>query len=113
MTSALPSWGTLLRALPLAAGLAVLGTGPVAADCKADLVATQNGLKATRAGLEQVATGPDAEKCPAHRKHYAAMVRFRDLLGRCDAGSTRAANLAQLNTSIDDFRKKMPAGCKP
>jgi hypothetical protein len=104
------------HALPSAASAAVivvLGAGAAVADCKDDLVASQQGLKATRAGIEQVAAGPEAAKCPAHRRHYAAMIKFRDVLGRCDTGSSRAGNLTQLNTSIDDFRKKMPAGCKP
>jgi len=83
------------------------------ADCKSELVATQQGLEATRAGVEQAADGPAAARCTAHRRHYAAMVKFRDLLGRCDTGKTKAENLAQLNASIDDFRKKMPPGCQP
>ncbi len=99
-------------AFGLAAVVAMLG-GPALADCKSDLVATQKGLQTTRAGVDQAATGPDAGKCPAHRKHHAAMVKFRDLLGRCDSGASKQQNLTQLDASIEDFRKKMPAGCKP
>lgn len=113
MTCALSFPGARLRALALAAALAALASGAAGADCKDDLVATQSGLEATRAGVEQAARGPEAGKCAAHRRHYAAMVQVRNVFGRCDTGSNRAQHLAQLNASIDDFRKKMPAGCKP
>jgi hypothetical protein len=97
--------------LPL---VALLQPGAVAAaDCKADLVASQKALKATGAGIEQVSLGPEAGRCDAYRKHYAAMVKFREVLTRCDTGAQSAAHVAQLNASIDDLRKKMPAGCKP
>jgi uncharacterized protein (DUF2147 family) len=54
-----------------------------------------------------------AEKCPAFRKHYAAMAKFHQLLDRCDTGSNRLENLTKLSASMDDFRRKMPRGCNP
>jgi hypothetical protein len=113
MTLGTPPWCAPRQLLGIAAVLAGFAAGPAFADCKSDLVATQKGLQATGVGVEEVAKAPDAGKCPAHRKHYAAMVKFRDLLGRCDSGASKADNLTKLNASIEDFRKKMPAGCKP
>jgi hypothetical protein len=98
---------------PLVVAAATFAAGPVAAaDCKSDLVASQQGLKASGAGVSEVSVGPDAGKCPAYRKHLAAMVKFREVLSRCDTGAQRAEHVAQLNASIDDFRKKAPTGCK-
>jgi hypothetical protein len=113
MIAPMPCRASSLRVLTLTGGFVLFAAGPAFADCKSDLVATQKGLQATRVGVEEVAKAPDAGKCPAHRKHYAAMVKFRDLLGRCDSGATKADNLTKLNASIEDFRKKMPAGCNP
>jgi len=96
----------------LALFAAPLAVSPAAADCKADLVASQRALKATGAAVEKVAGGTEAAKCDAHRKHYAAMLKFRDVLGRCDTGASRDAHMAQLTTSIEDFKKKLPKGCK-
>ena len=80
------------------------------ADCKEDLVATQQGLQATKTAVEKAAT--EAEKCPAYRKHYAAMIKIRDVFARCDKGARKAENAAQLNTSIEGFKKEAPKGCK-
>jgi hypothetical protein len=109
---------TLLAAVrrSLAAGLAaapiLLGAAAAAAaECRDDLVASQDSLRTTRAGVDQAAEGPG--KCPAHRKHYAAMIRFRDVLARCDTSKERAGRVVGLNASIDEFRKAMPAGCRP
>ena len=64
-----------------------LAASPAAADCKADLIASQKALKATGAAVEKVAGGTETAKCDAHRKHYAAMLKFREVLGRCDTGA--------------------------
>jgi hypothetical protein len=99
--------------LPLLALLtAPLAVSPAAADCKADLVASQKALKATGAVVEKVAGGAEAAKCDAHRKHYAAMLKFREVLGRCDTGANRDAHMAQLTASIEEFKKNLPKGCK-
>jgi len=92
----------------LAAFVAALGVSPAAADCKADLVASQKAIEATRAAWE----GAEAGKCDAHRKHYTAMLKFREVLGRCDTSANRDARMAQLTASIGDFKNKAPKGCK-
>jgi hypothetical protein len=95
---------SLARLLPLVV-LVQVATPALSADCKADLVASQKTLKATGAAVE-------AGKCEAYRKHHAAMVKFREVLARCGASGERAAHVAQLDASIEDFKSKMPAGCK-
>lgn len=86
---------------------------PARADCRADLVATQQSLETTRAGIDTAQKASDAQRCPAYRRHYAAMVKVRDVFARCDTGSLKAEHAAQLNASIEGFRKQMPRGCRP
>jgi hypothetical protein len=107
----LPSAARRSLAAGLAAAPLLLGTAAAAAECRDDLVASQDSLRTTRAGVDQAAEGPG--KCPAHRSHYAAMIKFRDVLARCDTSKERAGRVAGLNASIDQFRKGMPAGCRP
>ena len=85
----------------------------VAAECRDELIASQSSLQTTSAGIEQAAAAPPAEKCPAQRRHYAAMMKFRDVLSRCDLSKDRAGRVAGLDASIDRFRKAMPPGCRP
>jgi hypothetical protein len=102
---------SLVRLLPLVA-LVQVAAPAAAADCKADLVASQKALKVTGAGVEEASLSPAAGKCEAYRKHYAAMVKFREVLARCGASGERAAHVAQLNASIEAFKGKLPPGCK-
>ena len=88
-------------------------SAPAAADCLSELTASQQGLERTRAGVDAANAGPDAQKCAAHRRHYAAMVKVRDVFARCDTGAKKAERAVQLKASIDDFRAKMPPGCRP
>lgn len=90
-----------------------LACGPALAECKDELVASQKSLVATRAGVEQVATAPQAQKCSAWRKHYAAMIKVRDVFARCDSGPRRAEHAAQLEASIADFKRQVPRDCMP
>jgi hypothetical protein len=97
-------------ALVLATALA----GPAAAaECKDELMATQHGLQDTQAAVQRAATGPEAQKCPAFRRHYAAMVKVRAVFARCDTGKQKAAHAAQLDSSIAEFLRQMPPGCSP
>jgi hypothetical protein len=102
-----------VRSLMLAAGLAVMSAGAALASCRDDLVASQKDLQDSAAGIEQVAAGPDPARCPAHRRHYAALVRFRDVLNQCDKSKDRAERVVGLNTKIEGLRKQMPGGCRP
>jgi hypothetical protein len=102
-----------LHAAALAALVALVGAVPAAADCLADLTASQQNLERTRAGADAANAGPEAQKCAAHRRHYAAMVKVRDVFARCDTGAKKAERAVQLKASIDDFRAKMPRGCRP
>jgi hypothetical protein len=102
-----------MRLLPMLATLAApFAPSHGAADCKADLVASQRALKATRAAVEKVSLGSEAGSCEAYRKHLAAMTKFGEVLGRCDTGANRDAHAAQLTASIEEFRKKLPKRCK-
>ena len=105
--------GGVLRGAAAVVGLMVLSLGPASADCKDELVASQQNLQATRAGVARAAAMPEPQRCPAYREHYAAMVKARAVFARCDTGAKRREHAAQLNTSIDGFRKQMPRGCKP
>ena len=97
----------------VALAIAVLGAGTALAECRDDLLASQRGLKDSTAGVAEAAAGPEEGRCPAERKHYAALMRFRDVLNRCDKSKDRAQRVAGLTTKIEGFKKQMPAGCKP
>jgi hypothetical protein len=99
--------------MAVALAIAVLGAGAAFAACRDDLLASQKGLKDSTADVAEAAGGPDAGRCPAERKHYAALMRFRDVLNHCDKSKDRAQRVAGLTTKIEGFRKQMPAGCKP
>jgi hypothetical protein len=106
----------LRRRAPLAAAAlaAVLaGAVPAAANCPGELTASQQSLERTRAAVAASAASPDAQKCAAQRRYYAALVKVRDVFSRCDPGTKKAERAAQLQVAIDDFKGKMPPGCRP
>ncbi len=100
-------------ALLAAAMLVLAGASPAAADCAGELTASQQSLARTRAAVAAAATGSEAQKCAAQRRHYAALVKVREVFSRCDTGAQKGSNAAQLTTTIDDFKAKMPRGCRP
>ena len=92
----------------------VLGTAiPAAADCASELTASQQNLERSRAGVAATAANSDAQKCAAQRRYYAALVKVREVFSRCDSGAQKGTNATQLTTAIDDFKAKMPRGCRP
>ena len=93
--------------------LAVTWQAPALADCRADLVATNQTLQATRAGLDAADGGAKAQRCAAYRRHFAAMKGVREVFARCDHGQQRAEHVDQLNNSISDFGKLVENNCKP
>jgi hypothetical protein len=97
----------------LAAPLFALLALPASAACREDLVAGQQRLAATRAGLQVVADRANGEQCAAYRRHYGAMVEVRRVFAQCDRGARGAEQVAQLDGLIEAFRKRMPSGCKP
>jgi uncharacterized protein (DUF2141 family) len=98
----------------LAAALLILaGARTAAADCASDLTASQQNLERTRAAIAATAAGSDAQKCAAQRRHYAALIKVREVFSRCDTGAKKGSNAAQLTATIDDFKAKMPRGCRP
>jgi hypothetical protein len=104
------------RGAPLAvAALAavLVGALPAAADCRSELTASQQSLERTRAAVAAAAASPDAQKCAAQRRYYAALIKVRDVFARCDTTTKKDENAAQLKTTIDDFKAKMPPGCRP
>jgi len=100
-----------LAAVVLTAVLA--GAVPAAADCASDLTASQQTLERSRAGVAASASSPDGQKCAAQRRYYAALVKVREVFSRCDSGAKKGDNAAQLKVAIDDFKAKMPRGCRP
>ncbi|HXW24664.1 MAG TPA: hypothetical protein VEK73_07955 [Xanthobacteraceae bacterium] len=105
-----------LRYAPLAAAAfaaVLVGTVPAAADCRSELAASQQSLERTRAGVAAAAASPDAAKCAADRRYYAALIKVREVFSRCDPGTKKAERAAQLQAAIDDFKAKMPPGCRP
>jgi hypothetical protein len=101
----------LLAAVPLA--LVFAGTVTAAADCASELTASQQSLERTRAAVAAAAAGPEAQKCAAQRRHYAALVKVREVFSRCDTGAQKGSNAAQVTATIEDFKAKMPRGCRP
>ena len=98
----------------LAAAILILAAvSPAAADCASELTAIQQSLERTRAAVAASATGSDAQKCAAQRRHYAALVKVREVFSRCDTGAKKGNNASQLTATIDDFKAKMPRGCRP
>ena len=91
---------------------ALLSPGAAMADCRGDLVASQQALQATTAGVAQADQGPEAARCPAYRSHYAALMKVREVFGRCDTGTKKAANAAALDGKINDFRRQAPKSCR-
>ena len=104
--------GNRLRyALP--AVLLILANSPAVADCASDLKASQQSLERTRASVAANGAGSDAQKCAAQRRYYTALVKVREVFSRCDTGTNKGSNAAQLTATIDDFKAKMPRGCRP
>jgi hypothetical protein len=98
----------------LAAAMLILpNASPAAADCASDLKASQQSLERTRAAVAATAGGSDAQKCAAQRRYYTALVKVREVFSRCDTGTNKGANAAQLTATIDDFKAQMPRGCRP
>jgi len=97
----------------LAAPLFSLIALPASAACREDLVASQQRLAATRAGIQTVADRTNGEQCAAYRRHYGAMVAVRRVFAQCDSGARGAQQVAQLDGLIEAFRKRMPPGCNP
>ena len=103
--------GALLTVGALA--LLLGGVIPAAADCASELTASQQSLEHTRAAVADSAAAPDAQKCAAHRRYYAALVKVREVFSRCDTGAKKGNHAAQLTAAIDEFKAKMPRGCRP
>jgi hypothetical protein len=96
-----------------ALALVLAGAVPAAADCASELTASQQSLDRTRAGVAATAGSPEAQKCAAQRRYYAALVKVREVFSRCDTGAKKGTNATQLTATIDDFKAKMPPGCRP
>jgi len=103
------------RALVTVGALAIVLASaiPAAADCASELGASQKNLEHTRAGVATAATSPDGQKCAAYRRYYAALVKVREVFKRCDSGAQKEKNAGQLTATIEDFKAKMPRGCRP
>lgn len=97
----------------MVAALIVSLPGPALADCRADLLATNQTLQTTRAGLDQADAGAKSLRCAAYRRHFAAMKGLREVFARCDHGQQRVEHVEQLNSSIADFSKIVQNNCKP
>ena len=93
--------------------LVIAGVIPAAADCASELTASQQSLERTRAGVAAATASTDAQKCAAQRRYYAALVKVREVFTRCDTGAKKGTNATQLTAAIDDFKAKMPRGCRP
>jgi len=93
--------------------LAVLTFGAAqqvaAATCRDDLVAVSSTVERTRAELKDAAA---TAKCVAYRKHVAALTQVRDVFARCDTGTDKAKNAAQVGATIADMTKQMRESCK-
>jgi hypothetical protein len=93
--------------------LILAGASPAVADCASELTASQQNLERTRAAVAANAAGSEAQKCAAQRRYYTALVKVREVFSRCDTGAGKRKNAAQLTATIEDFKAKMPRGCRP
>jgi hypothetical protein len=96
-----------------ALAIVLAGAIPAAADCASELAASQQALERTRAGVAAAAGAQDAQKCAAHRRYYAALVKVREVFSRCDSGARKGTNATQLTATIEEFKTNMPRGCRP
>jgi hypothetical protein len=101
-----------MTAAVLAAAFGLLGTGSASADCRADLVATDQGISKSHEAVERAAAGSQAQKCAAWRQHVVAMVQARDVLGRCDTGRKRDEHAGKVTAAIADVEQRIKQGCK-
>jgi S1-C subfamily serine protease len=82
-----------------------------AAGCLKEFTAAKQLLQATHGGVVASASATPAARCQALQRHYTAMTAARDLFARCDTGDQRVQHAAQLDASMAQFKKNMPAGC--
>jgi hypothetical protein len=84
-----------------------------AAVCLKEFAAAKQLLQETRVGVVSSASAAPAARCQALQRHYTAMTAARDLFARCDTGDQRVQHAAQLDASMAQFKKSMPADCNP
>ena len=101
-------FGALL-ALLLLLLLPLLVVSPAAAACRDDLVSVSQTVDRTRTELAGAA--PTA-KCAAYRQHAAALTQVRDVFKRCDTGTNKGKNAAQVSATLADVTRQMQARCK-
>jgi hypothetical protein len=104
----------LMRILGFIAGvlLTAAACASANADCRSDLVKSEQNLNRTRGDLQQAATATPPVKCAAYRKHVASLTEVRNLFAHCDTGANKAANAAQTNTALAALTKQMQESCK-
>src|SRR5919201_6512086 len=88
--------------------LLVTLTGAAQAACRDDLVASAQDLQKSRSAVEGAAQGTPAQ-CAALRQHVATLTKIRTVFARCDTGTNKAKNAAQVGDSITVFTKRMRA----
>jgi S1-C subfamily serine protease len=99
---------------PPSAAAANPAPGPnaqAAAVCLKEFAAAKQLLQETRGGVVASASAAPAARCQALQRHYTAMAAARDLFARCDTGDQRVQHAAQLDASMAQFKKSMPADC--
>jgi len=82
-----------------------------ASRCKNEFIATERLLQASRSDLKAASQASSGARCEALRRHYAAMVAARAVFARCDRSEQRTQHAAQLDASIDQFKRGMPSDC--
>ena len=83
-----------MRILPVslpASCSAAVACGSATADCRGDLVKSEQNLNRTRGDLQQAATATPPVRCAAYRKHVASLTEVRSVFARCDTGANKAA----------------------
>jgi hypothetical protein len=104
----------VMRILGFVAGvlLTAFACTSASADCRGDLVKSEQNLNRTRGDLQQAATATPPVKCAAYRKHVASLTEVRNVFARCDTGADKAAHAAQTGTALAALTKQMQESCK-
>ena len=96
----------------LIAAAAICLNGAAHAACREDLVTTAQNVEHARTQVKDAEGKAAAVQCAAYRQHVAALNGVKTVFARCDLGTNKGKNAAQVSTTIAAVTKQMRASCK-
>lgn len=107
----------------LSAGLALIlvlvgppvlaqGRAGAPADCQRDLFQNEAGMRREITRLQSAGTADQATQCRVWREHVTYLQGARSVFATCQAGRQREENVAQMDTSISEYRVLLANRCK-